>query len=53
MMMTDLEWECPRAIGIKTAVKIVDWKVFGAFLGLSLEKVASIDAEQANKREKG
>ena len=42
---TDLEWECPREIRIKIAVKLVDWKVFSAFLGFPPEKVASIDAE--------
>ena len=42
---TDLEWECPREMRIKIALKLVDWKVFGAFLGFPPEKVASIDAE--------
>ena len=42
---TDLEWECPREIRNKIAVKLIDWKVFGAFLGFPPEKVASIDAD--------
>lgn len=41
----DLELECPREIRIKVAVKLIDWKVFGAFLGFPSEKLASIDAE--------
>ena len=41
----DLVAECPREIRIKLAVKLIDWKVFGAFLGFPPEKLASIDAE--------
>ena len=41
----DLVGECPRDIRIKLAVKLVDWKVFGAFLGFPPEKLASIDTE--------
>ena len=41
----DLVRQCPRDVRIKLAVKLVDWKVFGAFLGFPREKLASIDAE--------
>ena len=41
----DLIGECPREIRVKLAVKLIDWKVFGAFLGFPPEKLASIDAE--------
>ena len=41
----DLILECPRIIRNKVAVKLIDWKVFGAFLGFPPEKLASIDVE--------
>ena len=48
----DLILECPRIIRNKVAVKLIDWKVFGAFLGFPPEKLASIDVECRSEDER-
>lgn len=40
-----LQCTCRREVLIRLAVKLTDWKVFGAFLGFPPEKLAAIEVE--------
>lgn len=48
----DLLRECPREIRIKIALKLTDWKVFGHILGLSKEKLSSIERDNKSEDER-
>ena len=41
----DLERECPRDTRDTIALKIIDWKMAGRYLGFPAEKLAAIDRE--------
>ena len=45
----DLERPCPSDIRISIAVKLVDWKTTGRYLGVPLEKLAAIGRENTTE----
>ena len=42
---THLNRECPQAVTIKIAAKVIDWKMLGRVLGLQRERLEAIDRD--------
>ena len=46
---TGLQRECPRETRVKIALKVTDWKVFGHIIGLSRERIVSVERENSTE----